>query len=630
MFLALAWLAPSAVLFADEPAKVKVDLPGFEQGDLYVLGRLSNEELLKMEHSEWVWVAILIREGIDRHHRTEAITKLAQIRKSDEPEQILAGMTRAAKAAGESPGVVYELASLLLLVPPAELAKKREKLIQLSSSADHELVKQTAYAALILTEGKAEAVWQIAKESGGLIDFLNALSLIPERRTLAPLFPVVKSGVQQSENVPLRLAAIRALASIPRHADDVFDLLVPLVGQDREHDAVLQALLQIPVHKWPDGRAEVLAETLVTCLSQADPTRRNSPAVKRARQLGEKLVTLLPAAGAGKLRKTLASLGIRSVTIRAVPHGMKYDRAHLVVQAGRPLEIIFENPDTMSHNLVVVTPGAVQEIGVAASRMNSASPTWKGRSYVPDSPKVLSATRMVHTLQSETLTIVAPEKPGKYAYVCTFPGHWAAMNGTLHVVDDVEAWLAENPEKATGSDPQSRAFVKAWQGRDLTAELKTLDQSKRSLVRGKALFSSATCFACHRMAGEGGTTGPALDDLARRFEDPAALLDEILEPSKTINEAYRISVLELKDGRSVTGTIAKETDDAVHVAGNTLEGTPPTEIARGSILAIKRSDISTMPPGLLNALGKEEILNLLAYLRSAGSDQALQNSEPPN
>jgi putative heme-binding domain-containing protein len=86
----------------------------------------------------------------------------------------------------------------------------------------------------------------------------------------------------------------------------------------------------------------------------------------------------------------------------------------------------------------------------------------------------------------------------------------------------------------------------------------------------------------------------------------------------------------LKDGRSVTGTIAKETDDAVHVAGNTLEGTPPTEIARGSILAIKRSDISTMPPGLLNALGKEEILNLLAYLRSAGSDQALQNSEPPN
>ena len=112
MFLALAWLVPSAVLFADEPAKVKVDLPGFEQGDLYVLGRLSNEELLKMEHSEWVWVAILIREGIDRHHRTEAITKLAQIWKSDEPEQILAGMTRAAKAAGESPGGVYELARL--------------------------------------------------------------------------------------------------------------------------------------------------------------------------------------------------------------------------------------------------------------------------------------------------------------------------------------------------------------------------------------------------------------------------------------------------------------------------------------------------------------------------------------
>jgi putative heme-binding domain-containing protein len=627
--LALAWLG-HLVVVADESERVKVDLPGFEQGDLYILGRLSNEKLVKVERSEWVYVAILVREGLDRHHRMEAVTKLAEIRKSDEPTQILRGIVRTADAEGESTGALHELASLLLLVPPRELAKKRTELVKLATYADHEVVRQSAYAATILADGQAEPVWRMAekdKSNQGMIDFLNGLSMILDSRALTPLFPVVETVVRQSENAPLRLAAIRALASIPGHHKAVFDLLVPLVSQNTARDAAVQALLRIPIGNWPKNHADTLANHLVKYLRAVDPTQRNSPEFKRARQLGEKVVTVLPATRGGEVRKTLESMGIRTVTIRTEPYSMKYDRVHVVVKAGQPLEITLENPDTWSHNLVIVAPGALREIGVLASRMTTESATWKGLRFVPESPNVLFATQMVHTLQSDTITVIAPDIPGEYPYVCTFPGHWASMNGTLHVVDDVDAWIAENPVKATGSDPQSKGFVKAWQLDDLADDLGKLG-SNRSLQRGKSLFTTVTCSACHRVGGEGGAIGPPLDDVSRRF-DPAAMLTEVLEPSKTINEQYRISVIELKDGSVVAGTISKQSEHAIYLVEDALEDSPPTEISRERISAIKGSNTSTMPPGLLNALTKDEILDLLAYIRSVSTGEVLKTSEPP-
>ena len=110
---------------------------------------------------------------------------------------------------------------------------------------------------------------------------------------------------------------------------------------------------------------------------------------------------------------------------------MKYDKLSLTVTAGRPVELTLINPDTMEHNLVITLPGRAQEIGVAMS----ADPTAAAAiGYVPkDSDAVLHYTRMLKPGESDTLRFIAPAKPGKYEYVCTFPGHYGSMRGVLEV-----------------------------------------------------------------------------------------------------------------------------------------------------------------------------------------------------
>lgn len=122
---------------------------------------------------------------------------------------------------------------------------------------------------------------------------------------------------------------------------------------------------------------------------------------------------------------TLTSL---EITAQA---GMKYDKLSLTVTAGRPVELTLINPDTMEHNLVITLPGRAQEIGVAMS----ADPTAAAAiGYVPkDSDAVLHYTRMLKPGESDTLRFIAPAKPGKYEYVCTFPGHYGSMRGVLEV-----------------------------------------------------------------------------------------------------------------------------------------------------------------------------------------------------
>ena len=126
---------------------------------------------------------------------------------------------------------------------------------------------------------------------------------------------------------------------------------------------------------------------------------------------------------------------------------MLYDKTFLVVEVGKPIEIILQNEDSMPHNLVITAPGAVEEIGSAAEKM-TLEPDGQGRLYVPDSPKVLHATKMIDPGQETKLAFTAPTSPGDYSYVCTFPGHWRRMVGTLAVVSDVEAYLASRSNVA--------------------------------------------------------------------------------------------------------------------------------------------------------------------------------------
>ena len=123
----------------------------------------------------------------------------------------------------------------------------------------------------------------------------------------------------------------------------------------------------------------------------------------------------------------------------------------------------------------------------------------------------------------------------------------------------------------------------------------------------------------------GQAVGPNVDDSVKKYkQDASALLHELLEPSRNIDEKYRQVVVALENGMVHTGVVASEDESTLTL----LAGSPPKEIQipKQSIDDRVTSQLSIMPSGLLNTLDKEQILDLLAFLLAGGNpdDAAFQ------
>ncbi|MEX1183332.1 MAG: plastocyanin/azurin family copper-binding protein, partial [Gemmatimonadota bacterium] len=114
-----------------------------------------------------------------------------------------------------------------------------------------------------------------------------------------------------------------------------------------------------------------------------------------------------------------------------VPEELRFDRTELRVGAGQRVNIVFTNTDNMEHNLLIIRPGTVEEVGAMADAL--ATPAGRAQQYVPDSPDVIVSTPILQPTQSYALNFTAPTEPGRYTFVCTIPGHWRVMQGTLIV-----------------------------------------------------------------------------------------------------------------------------------------------------------------------------------------------------
>ena len=121
-----------------------------------------------------------------------------------------------------------------------------------------------------------------------------------------------------------------------------------------------------------------------------------------------------------------------ALRVQAVPNLLQFAPKEIRVKAGQPVRLLFENPDLMQHNLVLVEAGAEEEVGALADQM-AAKPEGLASQFVPGSAKVLHATPLVNPNGRAELVFTAPLKPGSYPYLCTFPGHWRVMRGVLVV-----------------------------------------------------------------------------------------------------------------------------------------------------------------------------------------------------
>ena len=176
------------------------------------------------------------------------------------------------------------------------------------------------------------------------------------------------------------------------------------------------------------------------------------------------------------------------------------------------------------------------------------------------------------------------------------------VSGKLNALND--ATISERLRKATASLPaQNDALNKL-----IAERLKSFDPAKANAARGQDVFMR-TCSVCHRIGVKGNLVGPQLDGIGARGAE--RLMEDILDPNRSVDPAFRLHIVKLRTGGLVTGLLRREQDGELIFAD-----------AAGQEQRVKKEDVSEdsvspfslMPSGFGEALKTEELHDLLAFL----------------
>ena len=114
---------------------------------------------------------------------------------------------------------------------------------------------------------------------------------------------------------------------------------------------------------------------------------------------------------------------------------MKFDKTTLDVTEGQVVKIVFKNAGTlpkaaMGHNLVVLKPGT------DLAKFAGAAISAKDQEYIPqdeeNKSKIIAHTKVLGPGEEEAIYFTAGA-PGAYPFICSFPGHYAIMQGIIKV-----------------------------------------------------------------------------------------------------------------------------------------------------------------------------------------------------
>lgn len=175
---------------------------------------------------------------------------------------------------------------------------------------------------------------------------------------------------------------------------------------------------------------------------------------------------------------------------------------------------------------------------------------------------------------------------------------------------------SRNPLQIMAESLAGRSFVKEWTLEELSEKART-SLVRRDFEKGRRIFGSAGCFACHRFGQDGGALGPDLSGAGGRFS-PHDLLESIIYPEKEVSDQYGQILITLIDGSVISGRIANLNGNTLMVNTDMLNPAEMVNVERNQIQSMEPSTASMMPPGLLNLLQEDEILDLTAYLLSGG------------
>ncbi|MEE2935632.1 MAG: dehydrogenase, partial [Planctomycetota bacterium] len=103
--------------------------------------------------------------------------------------------------------------------------------------------------------------------------------------------------------------------------------------------------------------------------------------------------------------------------------------------------------------------------------------------------------------------------------------------------------------------------------------------------------------------------GPDLTGAQRTNLD--YLLENIVDPSASVANDYRMHVVRTLDGRIITGLVEGESEEFLTV----VYGSERVVLPKDEIEERKAAEISVMPNGLLEPLSERDVRDLFGYLQ---------------
>jgi putative heme-binding domain-containing protein len=142
----------------------------------------------------------------------------------------------------------------------------------------------------------------------------------------------------------------------------------------------------------------------------------------------------------------------------------------------------------------------------------------------------------------------------------------------------------------------------------LKARTKGYAVAKPAAERGAELFMK-TCAGCHKIDGKGQKVGPELDAVWTRGVD--RLLEDILDPNRNVDQAFRATLIKTNDDRVISGLVLREEGQLLVVQE---AADKETKVALKDIQQRVLSQLSPMPANVADALPEADFYDLLAFL----------------
>ena len=379
-------------------------LPKLKQGEQlttqpeanrYLINLLTTKELLSLPQDINVLMSLLTRSDVGIAQKENAVNSLAEIQKMSRIDVLLQAIRSEKKQAVSGDNITQnELIRLLLISEKRQLEQNMQDFKRIIKEDSSETMRAISYAAILTVEQSDESVLTVVREhKTNLSGYLIGISFLTD--------PVFKASFYKkvSEFAP-QLPAI------------AFPLLMKMTIDTEAQTQPTKDLLM--------------------SMEQLPQSVQNTEGFSQALAIMKNLTGSLAEKDQKEIIAILERMGTIEIKLTTVEAKMAFDKKNITVPSGRSISLIFDNPDLMPHNVVIIKPGSTEKVGQAADAMASMKDGFE-KNFIPSTSDVLFATPLVNSGKSFRLDFKAPLQPGEYPFICSFPGHWQIMQGILTV-----------------------------------------------------------------------------------------------------------------------------------------------------------------------------------------------------